>query len=129
MDVTPLIPEGRQIIQSYTREGFRVSGKSYNNPVIISLNETEFWEFCGDLDTLDVGDFSQLFARANEIDIILFGTGARARFIQPKLKKNLSDKGLHLEAMDTGAACRTFNVLMAEGRRVVAVLLPHGLDI
>ena len=57
------------------------------------------------------------------MDVWLLGTGAQARFLPIELRKSLKSKGYHIESMDTGAACRTFNVLIAEGRRVSAALL------
>ena len=57
-------------------------------------------------------------------DVVLLGTGARQRFIHPKLTAALSARHVGVECMDTAAACRTYNILMTEGRRVLAALLP-----
>lgn len=65
--------------------------------------------------------FSALLAL--EPELVLFGSGEVFRFPAPELTAALSARGIGVEAMDTGAACRTFNVLAAEGRRVVAALL------
>ncbi len=126
MDVTPLIREGQQIIQSYAAGAFRISGVSYENKaLIVSPAQTIIWENApADVTDLDVLHFDALLDQANEIDVVLFGTGAQMQFIKPNLRQALSEKGLPLDVMDTGAACRTYNVLMAEGRRVVAVLMP-----
>lgn len=59
-----------------------------------------------------------------EPDVVLLGTGARQRFIHPKLTAALAAKLVGVECMDTAAACRTYNILMTEGRRVLAALLP-----
>jgi uncharacterized protein len=56
-------------------------------------------------------------------EMVLLGTGASLRFPHPSLTRALTDAGVGLEVMDTPAACRTFNILAAEGRSVVAVLL------
>lgn len=56
-------------------------------------------------------------------EMVLFGTGARLRFPHPKLTKNLIGSGIGVEVMDTSAACRTYNILTDEGRRVAAALL------
>ncbi len=58
-----------------------------------------------------------------EPEIVLLGTGRRQRFPSAQLMADLSRKGIGLEAMDTAAACRTYNVLMSEDRRVAAALL------
>ena len=57
------------------------------------------------------------------VDIVLLGAGATLRFPAQGLLQPLTDQGIGVEVMDTGAACRTYNVLMAEGRRVAAALL------
>ena len=59
-------------------------------------------------------------------EVVLLGTGTRQEFPAPELLRPFADGGLGLEVMDTAAACRTFNVLAAESRDVVAGLLPVG---
>jgi len=66
-------------------------------------------------------DFAQLLARKPEV--VLFGAGTAIRFPHPRLTRALTDAGVGVEVMDTPAACRTFNILAAEGRGVVAALL------
>ena len=58
-----------------------------------------------------------------ELDILLFGTGARLRFPHPSLTRSLVDARIGLEVMDIGALCRTYNILVAEGRSVGAAVL------
>jgi len=57
-------------------------------------------------------------------EVVLIGTGARQRFLSPSLLRPLIKAGIGVEMMDTQAASRTYNILMAEGRRVVAALIP-----
>lgn len=59
-------------------------------------------------------------------DVLLFGTGAKQRFAHPKLYRALTDAGIAAEFMDTPAACRTYNILVAEDRHVVAAILIEG---
>jgi len=59
-------------------------------------------------------------------DLVLLGTGSRHRFPEARLLARLASAGVGLEAMDTRAACRTYNILMAEGRNVAAALLVEG---
>ena len=87
-------------------------------------DKTLSWDVGGDVKALSVDDFSPLFDVLDDIDVVLLGTGKSLVFPEPSMKKALKEKGLHIEVMDSGAACRTYNVLMAEGRRVVAALLP-----
>lgn len=124
MDVTPLIRSGQQIIQSYAAGQFKVSGISYNHAVIITPDKTVEWlNAPAKAQDFGIENFEELFDKADEIDVVLLGTGATMCFIPPKLRQELSAKGLPVDVMDTGAACRTYNVLMAEGRRVVVLLL------
>lgn len=58
-----------------------------------------------------------------EPEVVLFGSGAKLRFPAPALLRRLTERGMGVEVMDTAAACRTYNVLIAEGRRVTAALL------
>ena len=72
-------------------------------------------------DGLVESDFAELLAHKPEL--LLFGTGATLRFPRPELTRALIDARVGLEVMDTPAACRTYNILAAEGRNVVAALL------
>jgi len=65
------------------------------------------------------------FARLVQLkpEMVLLGTGARQRFPHPRLSRALVEARIGFDVMDTGAACRTFNILMAEGRNVLAVIL------
>jgi uncharacterized protein len=56
-------------------------------------------------------------------EVVIFGSGARLRFARPALLRALIERGIGVETMDTGAACRTYNVLVSEGRSVLAALL------
>jgi len=124
MDVTPLVREGQQIIQSYVGGRFKISGQIYDSAVIVQPEGTRPWAFDKDFSDIVESDFEGLLKQAASIDVVLFGTGAQQEFFSPALKRRLETQGLSVDVMDTGAACRTYNVLMAEGRRVVAALLP-----
>lgn len=124
MDVTPLVREGQQIIQSYTGGGFQVSGVRYEGAIFVSPDQTREWRNAGTVEGLCVEDFETLAAQAADIDVVLLGCGGQIKFLPRDLKNALKASGLSVEVMDSGAACRTYNVLLAEGRRVVAALLP-----
>lgn len=123
VDVTPLVKQGTQIIQSYASGQFRVSGTLYKTPILVTADQTSEWRV-KDPHNLIEDDFQQLIENAAEHDVILFGTGKKIKFLSPELKKSLRVKKITPDIMDTGAACRTYNVLVAEGRRVIAALLP-----
>lgn len=63
-----------------------------------------------------------------EMEILLLGTGTRQRFPSPRLIHALAQQGIGMEAMDTFAACRTYNILAAEGRKVAAALIIDTKD-
>ena len=126
MDVTPLIRADQQVIQSYNNGRFRVSGLSYESAVFVFPDKTLPWDFSKNINELAVDDFAPLFAYAHEVDVVLLGCGDEMIFIPPSFRMSLKEHGLIIDVMDTGAACRTYNVLMAEGRRVVAAMLPTG---
>jgi len=75
----------------------------------------------GGFDELSETDFAALAALGPEV--ALLGTGTTLRFPHPRLMRALTDSGIGLEVMDTPAACRTFNILAAEGRKVAAAVL------
>ncbi|WP_193170823.1 Mth938-like domain-containing protein [Nisaea nitritireducens] len=123
MDVTPLIPEGLQLIEAYGDGGFRITGVRYESAVFVFPDETLVWQHAG-LEDLTAATFSSVTDRETVPEILLLGTGARTEFILPSIRAAVRDKGPVVDIMDTGAACRTYNVLLAEGRRVAAALLP-----
>lgn len=125
MDVTPLISHDAQVIQSYAGGQFRVSGVVYQEAIIVTPMRSFAWEkSADDVRTLSLEDFQPLLDISEEIDVVLLGCGTGMSFLDPKLKQALSEQALPVDTMDTGAACRTYNVLMAEGRRVAAMLIP-----
>lgn len=124
MDITPLIRDGQNVIQGYGAGAFRINGAVFKTPVIVTSEKTWIWDAPMVAGDLSGGHFEPLLQIANDLDVVLLGTGGRMIQISPALKTTLKQEGLSVDAMDTGAACRTYNVLMAEGRRVAAALLP-----
>ena len=125
MDVTPLLKAGQQVIQSYKNGVFKISGQIFDSPVIVFCERTYIWDITSDINDLCEDDFKQIFSHADELDVILLGCGDAPIFIPPQLRQIMSNKSMQLESMDTSAACRTYNVMMAEGRRVCAALYPY----
>lgn len=125
MDITPLVRSDSQIIQSYAGGRFKISGQVYEGAVIVDPLQAGLWQGApATAAALALDHFDVLLAQSDEIDVVLLGTGAEIAFMPVPLRQALKAGGLVIEVMDTGAACRTYNVLMAEGRRVVAALLP-----
>ena len=123
MDITPLVPEGRHVIESYGDEGFRINCERYPGPVIVWPERVVSWEV-PDISTATVETLDPLFAAEPPIEILLLGSGATFGVAPAALQQALGARGIAVESMDTGAACRTYNVLMAEDRRVAAALIP-----
>lgn len=124
MDITPLIPQGAQIIQSYADGRFRVSNVVYDGGVIVFTDHAVSWPVAGAIGALSVADFKALIDQSDELDVVLVGCGKVMPVMPFALRSALKAAGISVEFMDTGAACRTYNVLMAEGRRVAAALMP-----
>lgn len=120
MDVTPLIETGQQVIQAYGSNGFKINGQIYDHGVIVTPDKTIPWTDKTDVAALTVEDFADV----PRDKIILLGTGSTGIFLPKDLMKALREQNLRPDPMDSGAACRTYNVLMAEGRDICAVLMP-----
>jgi len=120
MDITPVIPAGRQIVERYGSGGFRISGVDFSTSILVFPTETIGW---------DVADFpgatleSLAAVRDRGIEILLLGCGRRMQLVPKAIRDGLKQAGMTIDAMDTGAACRTYNVLTGEGRMVAAALL------
>ena len=99
----------------------RVGAEEYREGlVLLPDNVIKGWAPAG-IDALTADDFAALLAHKPEI--VLLGTGASQRFLHPRILAPLTDARVGVETMDTRAACRTFNILVAEGRRVLAALV------
>jgi uncharacterized protein len=126
VDITPLIPAGRQIIERYAPGAFRVSGVTYQGALLVLPDRTLAWPIASFAD-ITLSSLSALTDPSHPaVELLLVGCGEALRPLPRDLRQALRQAGIVAEAMDTGAACRTYNVLMAEDRRVAAALLPVG---
>ncbi|MCW8836447.1 MAG: Mth938-like domain-containing protein [Rhodospirillales bacterium] len=122
LDITPIVPAGKQLVHGYGGGGFRVSGVRYDGSIIVFPEETMAWDIPASPDiTLDA--LRIILNRASGIDILVVGCGER--FVPPpaEIRAAFATAGVALEWMDTGAACRTYSVLMTEGRDAAAALI------
>jgi uncharacterized protein len=122
MDVTPIIPAGKQVIDRYGTDGFRVSGTLYPGAILLFPDETVAWPVTAMAD-VTAESLGPVVTRGG-VEILLLGCGRRMALVPPALRAQLKAAGIVIDAMDTGAACRTYSVLLGEGRRVAAALLP-----
>ncbi|MSP19928.1 MAG: hypothetical protein EXQ93_00005 [Alphaproteobacteria bacterium] len=121
MEITSVVIKGRQLIQSYGGGGFMVSGMRHRGAVLVFPDHTTAWPAANPDVSLEA--LAEVVAAATDIDLLLIGTGAAGTLVTPTLRRALKDVGIAVESMTTPAACRTFNVLAAEERRVAAALI------
>jgi len=103
-------------IDGYGAGFFRVGGTVLQGPVLVLPTGARTWG--------GLSDTKPLLALAGQVDVIFVGTGADTAHLPPAFRETLDSAGLGVEAMATPPACRTFNVLLSEGRRIAAALLP-----
>jgi uncharacterized protein len=113
--------ENQHLITAYDVGFVEINKQRYtHNLVVLPEQLIKDW-FTGDFTELTQHSFSALETLKPEL--ILLGTGLTHRFLHPKHYQNLTALGIPLECMTTAAACRTYNILMSEGRNVAAALL------
>ena len=113
--------EGRNAIARHGAEGVVVNGVEHTASVLVPWQgEVVAWS-APSFESLGADHFARVAALAPEL--VVFGSGQRLRFPSPALLRPLIDAAIGVETMDTRAACRTYNVLLAEGRKVVAALI------
>jgi uncharacterized protein len=120
MDITPVIPKDRMLINGYGDNGFVISHKRVEGSIILAPQQLHPLGALT-LDTLTPEHLTPILDLAPEM--ILLGVGPSHRPTPSPIKRWCAEHGFGIDAMNTGAACRTYNILLAEERRVVAVLL------
>lgn len=114
-------PDGNYLITGYDQGWVEINRQRYTNNLILLPNQIiENWDVLS-FDNIQAGNFEKIAELHPEV--VLLGTGATHRFIHPKLTLPLTNIGISLECMSTDAACRTYNILMSEGRNVAAALM------
>ena len=98
-----------------------IQGEKVERSVVITSEGQRLDWNCTDFDSLNAAHFAQLAQL--EVELIIFGSGNRLRFASPAWMAELMHKHIGIETMDTQAACRTYNILAGEGRKVAAALL------
>ena len=113
--------EGQNAISRHGVEGVVVNGVEHRESVLVPWRgAVRPWGAAG-FESLTAEHFEAIAAL--EPELVVFGSGTRIRFPSPALLQALMSRRIGLETMDTAAACRTYNVLLAEGRSVIAALL------
>jgi uncharacterized protein len=120
MKLHPSSPSAAQTITAYGDGYVMVNGERRDSSAVVTPERTVAWEN-RTFAALTREDFA--FLAGLGMEIVLLGTGARQRFPNPRLTAPLAQARVGLEAMDLKAACRTFNILVAEERKVALALL------
>lgn len=116
------VPPARKMIDRYGGGGFHIGGEGFKSSVLVASTIACTWPAKGP-EELTVESLAPLFAAGAVFDLLLLGCGPRLRMPSAGLRTALRSRGIALEPMDTGAACRTFNLLTSEERRVAAALI------
>ncbi|WP_323140772.1 Mth938-like domain-containing protein [Massilia phyllosphaerae] len=116
--------EKYQTVTGYDHTGVEINAQRFDYSVLVMpevaprpWNVTRF-------EDLTAAHFEQI--AADKPDVVILGTGERQRFVHPRLVASLSNQRIGVESMDSHAACRTYNILMGEGRKAVLALILEG---
>ena len=112
--------EGNQLITGYGEGWVEINTIRYEQSLIV-MPDKVIPEWPAKFEDLIAEDFDKLAELKPEV--VLLGTGPTIRFVHPRMTAALAEIGVSVECMDTAAACRTYNILMSEGRQVMAALL------
>ena len=113
--------EGTNAIARHGKDGVVVNGVTHTTSVVVPWRGTVTMWSAQRFELLSADHFAEL--AAHEPELVIFGSGQKMRFAPPSCLRALIEKGIGFESMDTPAACRTYKVLLAEGRAVLAALL------
>lgn len=116
MQLTEITYPDARPVDGYGPGFFRVAGDVVEGAMLITASSTRSWG--------GLGDIAPLLALKGDIDVVILGTGAEIALPPRALREAIEAAGMGIEPMASPAACRTFNVLLAEGRRVALAALP-----
>ena len=116
MRLNEVVYDNAKPVEGYGPGFFRIGGEVFQGPVICGAQGTQTWAGLADTDSL--------LALKGEVDVLFVGTGAEVAHLPDAFIDTLADIGIAAEAMATPAACRTYNVLLSEGRRIALAVLP-----
>jgi uncharacterized protein len=121
MKLHPTATQQYQTVTGYDDTGVEINAQRFEHSLIVLPEQPPIaWP---------VAAFEQLVAEhfdhiAHEApDVVILGTGKKQRFVHPSLTRTLTERRIGVECMDNQAACRTYNILMAEGRKVALALI------
>ena len=125
MEARPDPTGDRLLIAGYDEKGFRLRGEivagRHDGPLLLHARSVLTWD-----GTLTAEALTALVSVQPPIELVLFGTGTRLQPLPATLRRDLRARGMAVEPMATPAACRTYNLLQGDDRRVAAARLPAG---
>ncbi|MGN6390187.1 MAG: Mth938-like domain-containing protein [Burkholderiaceae bacterium] len=110
-----------QTVTAYDSAGVEINTIRFTHSLVVMPEMPPVDWPVASFDALTAADFARIEALGP--DVVILGTGERQRFIHPKLVAGLTARRTGVECMDNQAACRTYNILMAEGRKVALALI------
>jgi uncharacterized protein len=110
-----VFPDARPV-EGYGPGFFRIAGQVHRGPLLVGPGGVQGW---GGLE-----DAAPLLALAGRIDVLFLGTGAEIAHAPPALRRDLEALNMGVEVMASPTACRSYNVLLSEGRRIALAVLP-----
>jgi uncharacterized protein len=121
MKLHPTVTKQYQTVTGYDAGGVEINAQRYTGSLIV-LPETEPRDWpVSSFESLTTEHFAQILETAP--DVVILGTGERQRFVHPRLTAALTERRIGVECMDSQAACRTYNILMGEGRKATLALI------
>lgn len=123
MDITPSAAAGRQIVESYGDGHFTISGTRHQGSLVVTPELVLPWPVAV-FEAATPESLAFLTDLEVAVELLLIGSGETQTFLRPALRQAFKDRlGIAVECMASGAACRTYNVLASEDRRVAAALI------
>jgi len=116
--------EKYQTVTGYDSAGVEINAQRFDYSVLVMPEVAPRPWNVSRFEDLTAAHFEQI--AADKPDVVILGTGERQRFVHPRLVASLSDQRIGVESMDSHAACRTYNILMGEGRKAVLALIIEG---
>lgn len=122
IEIRPAHFPGRAPIDAYGNSGFRFADMSHRGSLLLLPSGIYGWEPV-DAKELTVGHFEKVLAEAQDIEVLLIGTGDGMRVLPKELRAAFKEAGISVDPMSTGAAVRTYNIMLSESRAVAAALI------
>ena len=122
IEVSTMVAEGSKMVTSYGDGLFRLGEETITGSILMFPEAVYSWNVSS-VDDITVESFAPIIEAADTVEILLLGMGNRLTRVPMEWRQALKEHGIVIEPMDTGAACRTYNVLLSEGRRVAAAII------